>query len=290
MNLSQFKKIDPLSITFILILIYISFINIFAIKTTPEIIILQFVVLLIIFKRYRTKEFLQSWLPLIALFFLYEFLRGLADDFSPFYNYTLYWVYNLESDFFSTIPTLALQDVFAKNWFVISFSLFFYSMFFYYSFLIAFLIWLFKKNVFIDYVFGFLFLTFLSLTIFFLIPTAPPWFVSQTKNLGIERYLFSTDFYNNFNGFSLWNYFLYANSLAAFPSLHVAWPAFTSLFLITYLKNKWLYLLLIIPLMISFSVILTGEHWLIDVIFGWIMAGVSIAITLKLRKRFEFTT
>ena len=43
------KKIDPFFVAFLLILAYLSFLNIFVIKTTPELILLQFIILVIIF-------------------------------------------------------------------------------------------------------------------------------------------------------------------------------------------------------------------------------------------------
>jgi membrane-associated phospholipid phosphatase len=228
--------------------------------------------LVIIFLRVRTKEYAKTWIPFISFFLLYEFIRGHIDDLSPFKNFTLYWIYDLELLIFKRLPSKILQDIFIDNKFVINFSLFFYSIFFYYSFLTAFILWLKKPKVFSEYTKKFLALSFIGLLLFFLIPTAPPWMVNEIKNIGIERVLYGNTIMNQFNVFSLYQYFIYGNAVAALPSLHVAWPAFTSLFLIKITKSKFYYLFLIIPIMICFSVVLTAEHYVIDVVAGWLLA------------------
>lgn len=266
------KKLLSADFWFIVILIYISVINFFVLKTTPEIIFLQYLVLVLIFMRVRTKEYAKTWIPFISFFLLYEFLRGYADDLSPFKEVTLYWIYNLELLIFKNLPSKILQDLFIDNKFIVNFSLFFYSIFFYYSFLTAFILWLKKPNYFQEYFKKFLILSFIGLLFFFLIPTAPPWMINEIKDIGIERILYGDTIMNQFNAFSLYRYFIYGNAVAALPSLHTAWPAFTSLFLINKFKSKLTYLPLIIPLMIGFSVVLTGEHFVVDVVAGWILA------------------
>jgi hypothetical protein len=108
--------------------------------------------------------------------------------------------------------------------------------------------------------------------LFFFIPTAPPWMVNEIKNIGIERILYGNTIMRQFNVFSLYQYFIYGNAIAALPSLHVAWPTYTSLFLVKTTKSKIYYLFLIIPIMIGFSVVLTAEHYVLDVLAGFLLA------------------
>ena len=251
---------------FLFILLYVSFINIFVIKATPEIILLQFALLVIIFRRLRMKKFFITWIPFIATFVLYEFLRSYADNFSPFYNITLYWVFWIEKTIFGTLPTITLQQMIPAAHWLTQLSLFFYSIFFYYSFLIAFTIWLVDQDKFPTYFRQFLFLTYISLAVFFLIPTAPPWLAADKFGLGVDRYLMENNILRAFPSINIYYYFVYGNPVAALPSLHTAWPLFSTLFLIKHYKKPALYLLLVIPMMIAFSVILTGEHYIIDLV------------------------
>ena len=280
LTLNNEKLMSP-NFWFTIILIYVSVVNFLILKTTPEVIFLQYAIIVLIFLRVRTKEYAKTWIPFIAFFLLYEFIRGYVDDLSPFKETTLFWMYNLEVKIFGILPSKIFQDLFAGNKLIVDISLLFYSIFFYYSFLIAFLLWLKRPKDFQTYFRKFLLLSFFGLVFFFLVPTAPPWMVNNIKNIGIERIVYGETILKDFNVFSLYQYFIYGNSVAALPSLHVAWPAFSSLFLIKETKTKLALLLLIIPLMISFSVVLTGEHYVVDVIAGFLLAYVINKFSFK---------
>jgi membrane-associated phospholipid phosphatase len=265
-------KDNGLLFSFILILLYLSYINLFVIRSTPEIIFLQFTILVLAYKKIRREEFLKSWLPFIGLFVLFEFLRGYADDLSPFYNLVLYWGYELEMIIFGKLPTLFLQEKLAGNRDILYISIFFYTTFFYYSFLIAFLLWLKKPEIFHKYVRGFLLLTYIGLLLHFLIPTAPPWLVNETQNLGIQRLLYKQSAGATVGWLSIYKHFVGGNPVAAMPSLHVAWPTFSTLFLIKETRKKIFNFLLIVPLGIAFAIVFTGEHYIVDVLAGWLLA------------------
>ncbi len=277
-HLSRLPQISPEKfynpkLWFVVFLGYLSYINFFILKTTPEIIFIQFFVLVMVFNKIRTKDFAKTWIPFISFFLLYEFLRGFADDLSPFYDKTLFYIYNLEIRLFGDLPTHFLQQHINKSSPITHFSIFFYTVFFYYSFLVAFLIWLKYPKIFLEYLTKFLLLSFIGLVVFFLVPTAPPWMIDEIRDIDIVRYIYSgSPVLESFKGFTLYRYFVFGNPVAALPSLHVAWPSFSTLFLIHKFQNKYLYLLLIIPITISFSVILAAEHYVIDVFAGWILA------------------
>ena len=277
------KPTDYSKVAFVIILAYISFINFFVLKTTPEIIFLQFAILVFIYRKLRLRVFFKQWIPFVGLFLLYEFLRGFADDLSPFYDTTLYWAHELEAGMFAKLPTLYLQETLSNHRNILDVSFFFYTLFFYYSFLVGFIVWLKRPQLFGEYSKKFLILSYIGLIFFFLIPTAPPWLVDKLKDIGVERYLYREIAVNTFNfkALTLYRYFVYGNEVAALPSLHAAWPAFTSLFLVKTFKNKALYLLFIIPVMIGFSVVLNGEHYAIDVLFGWILAAATVFISKR---------
>jgi len=269
---------------FVIMLIYISFLNFLALKTTPEAIFLQYFVLIIVFLRFRAHDFIHSWLPFIGLFLLYEFLRGFADDISPFKDITLFWVNNFEITLFGKLPTKILQDAFAQNFVLVNTSLFFYTLFFYYSFFVGFVFWLKAPDKFGEYFKRFLLVSFAGLLLFFFIPTAPPWYVDAIEELGIERLIYNGWIMRQFSSLSLYQYFIYGNAVAALPSLHSAWPMFTSLYLIKTLKTKLRFLFLVIPLMIGFSVVLAAEHYVIDVVVAFLLAYIVFKINLIPKK------
>jgi inositol phosphorylceramide synthase catalytic subunit len=278
------------TIAFGTILLYVSYLNFFVIKATPEIIFLQFIYIAVIYKKVSSRKFFIEWLPFILFFMLYEFVRGFADDLSPFGHSTLFIIYHLELSMFHALPTIYLQKLFLTNGIILNTALFFYSSFFYYSFLTGLLIWLFKPKFFKDYFKRFLLMSFVGVLCYFLFPTAPPWFVEDTFHIGIKRILYENTILGSFSGVSLYRYFVFGNAVAAFPSLHTAWTAFTSMYLIKNLGRKYIPTI-IIPIMVGFSVVLTGEHFLLDVIAGFALAGFFIFVKLpslhRLRKVFS---
>jgi len=259
-----------INIWFWVIIVYATFINIFVIKATPELIALQFALFTLLFRKKHFSNFLKDWFPFIGLFLLFELLRGFADNLSPFFNTTLFWIYRAELSLFPTLPTIYLQHRFLENSWVLIVALLFYTSFFYYSFLVAYILWLKNRLLFLEYIRLFLILSFIGLVFFFLIPTAPPWYTAIELEIEIKRPVYQNVL--KLHESTLLYYFLYANPVAALPSMHVAWPMFTSLFIIKKGQHKSRYLLLVIPLMIGFSVILTGEHFLLDVIAGCLLA------------------
>jgi membrane-associated phospholipid phosphatase len=273
---------------FLVILFYVTLLNISVIRSSPEIIVLQYLVLIFIFKKAKFKNFTELWVPFIAAIMFYEFVRGYVDDLSPTRHITLYWIYNLESKILGTLPVIYFRSLPQSLHFtIINIFLFFYGMFFYYPLLIGLFVWLKSPDMFKDFAKRFLLVTYIGLFFYTLMPTAPPWLIPEIAGQGIQRYLYSHTILNGSVKVSILEYFIYGNAVAAFPSLHVAWPFFSSIFLIKSFKNKYLYLTLAIPILIGVSVVITGEHYIIDILAGWLLAFVVVNFDFnKIRFRF----
>jgi membrane-associated phospholipid phosphatase len=106
-------------------------------------------------------------------------------------------------------------------------------------------------------------------------PARPPWMADGE----VVRVLFTRG----------WVQYVAAdtNPVAAFPSLHVGIPAVIGLFLLVHWpRARWLgYANLAYALLVGFSVIYLGEHWLVDV-----LAGLGVAWVIRLAfvsKRFH---
>jgi membrane-associated phospholipid phosphatase len=72
----------------------------------------------------------------------------------------------------------------------------------------------------------------------------------------------------------------YANDVAAMPSLHAAYSLLLSMYLWGMARRPWQHALLAAyPLAMAFALVYTGEHFFIDVLFGWLYAvGVYVAV------------
>ena len=66
------------------------------------------------------------------------------------------------------------------------------------------------------------------------------------------------------------------NPVAAMPSLHTAIAVFVALYAITRLRSPWRWLLLLYPLAMSFMLVYYAEHYVIDIVAGFIAAGLVL--------------
>jgi membrane-associated phospholipid phosphatase len=137
------------------------------------------------------------------------------------------------------------------------------------------LFWRFAANVVV--------LSFVGCLTFFLYPADPPWlaaergyFIGPVDRLigpiGAHVPVISVN--------ALWeNGTRYDNPVAAMPSLHAAFTLLIVIFLVTRLRSRWRHLLWLYPAAMAFALVYTGEHYVVDVIVGWIYtAAVYYAI------------
>lgn len=260
----------------LIVIVCVSYFNIFIIQAGPDIIFAQFAIIGLLFVKNKKGGFIYDWTPFVSLFLLFEFFRSNADNLSPFFSSNLYFIYHLEKALFKILPTIFFQKIiFLVSPTAIFIFLFFYITFFYYPAITAFILWIKNKALFFEFTKKLLILAYIGLFFYFVIPTAPPWYVAQIKNAPITRSFYESAVKpHSLTSVSLINHVLKGNRFAAFPSLHVMWPTFTTLFLIKKYKRRRLLFLLTIPIMISLSVIVSGEHYVLDVlaalIFSWI--------------------
>jgi hypothetical protein len=71
-----------------------------------------------------------------------------------------------------------------------------------------------------------------------------------------------------------------ANQYAAMPSVHVAWAAAVALLVIVSADSRWRWLALAYPLLTTWVVIVTGNHFLIDGVVSVLLLALAVGITL----------
>ena len=281
-NNKQPKK-RSLNITFIYIgILTLIPLGIFTRGFGLDTIILTFWLIAILLK--RGKEFIKDWFIFIILFWVYETLRGWADNIAKILHRPLIITQTIQADKFlfywltkgqnlnfwlqQQLPPQTTNHIF------LIFLFFFYTMFFWFWAGTGFLLWLNNKKLFKEYMKKLLTLSFLSVTIYTLFPTAPPWYASMKGFLPhLDRIMWSNVFPKS--GIS-YIHFWDQNYFAALPSLHFSWPLLASIFLIKYAKtlkeNKLakylLYSTIMVPLIILFAIVYGAEHYVIDAIAG----------------------
>ncbi|HUF53889.1 MAG TPA: phosphatase PAP2 family protein [Dehalococcoidia bacterium] len=76
----------------------------------------------------------------------------------------------------------------------------------------------------------------------------------------------------------------FVNEYAAMPSLHIAWNLLISMAIASVTTNRairvWCYAM---PLIMTATVVVTGNHWILDAIAGYVVAMVGLGVAILLR-------
>lgn len=71
-----------------------------------------------------------------------------------------------------------------------------------------------------------------------------------------------------------------ANRYAAMPSMHVGWTTFVAIAVSLLIANKWVarFFVLFVAALITYIVIITGNHYWLDALVGWMFIGTAFLI------------
>ena len=70
----------------------------------------------------------------------------------------------------------------------------------------------------------------------------------------------------------------FGNLFAAMPSLHVGWSTWVAFALWPVVRRSWARVLLVLyPVTILFCIVVTGNHWLLDAVGGWVVLALGYA-------------
>ena len=237
----------------------------------------------------RGMIFVKDWFPFLALLLGYEMLRGFADD--KGLEVQVESLVNIERAVFGFIPTERLQSLLyipgQVNWYdwVV---VIIYFLHFPLPLITAFFLWIKDKAQFHKFTISILVLSFAGFITFLILPAAPPWYAAERGFVDTEKII---NIIISQIGWD-WNLSYYYNSLnpnpvAAMPSLHSAYPWLTFLALRNYSKKiGWIFLPY--PLLVWFSVVYLGEHYVIDVIAGVAYAQMVFLVVYKFSKIKKF--
>ena len=258
------------------------------ISVTPELVVVGFGLAALILG--RGKLFLRDWIPFLALFFAYELMRGYADKFGlPIHVADVVSIERIIG--LGGLPTTWLQGLFHSGpvWTqanpvydnLATISVVFYFLHFPLPLAVGFLLWIHQRRFYYDYVAALILLSMAAFVTYLLLPVAPPWWAEQYGYVSGVLHLRDTGFQGLAHIFGFGNYFysysLYSissNDVAAFPSLHAAYPFLGFLFA-RRAFGKAGYLMLAYTACIWFAIVYLGEHWVVDIIGGVVYASLA---------------
>ncbi|MHB1534047.1 MAG: phosphatase PAP2 family protein [Acidimicrobiales bacterium] len=225
---------------------------------------------------------IRDWLPLLGVLVVYNLLRGYAST-SPWAPHDSF---QLAADRLlggGVTLTHRLQgwlwDPNHPHWWDDA-ALIVYLSHFVTSFVIAAVLWRRDHPRFCRYMTMYLLLTFAGFVTFVFYPANPPWLAGYEGHMaavgrlvpqifdGLHLHLAAAIFLKGSS---------FVNNVAAMPSLHGAYPF---LILLTFWRGAGRplrVLLVAYPLAMAFVLVYGGEHFVVDVVAGWIYATVAWA-------------
>jgi hypothetical protein len=221
------------------------------------------------------RDFLAIGLLLAA----YDRGRGAADEVG--------WVpvqyrlpIDLDRSLTGTVPTLWLQqhlyDAGQIRWWEVLVSLTYISHFVA-IWVVLTILWVRRRDLVRAFTARFLAVTALTLVGYVLLPQAPPWLAAQEGYLAPVSRTDTRGFDLlglHFAGRWLRDGAAQANPVAAMPSLHSAYPLLFLVFFYHRGPRRLRPLLVAYPLMMTFTLVASGEHYLVDVLAAWLLVGV----------------
>lgn len=222
----------------------------------------------------RGRAFIRDWAPFLLIFLAWEAMRGVANQFgAEVQSDSVIAVERFVS--FGIVPPEALQQVLYRPGRIglleISMAAV-YAAHFVLPLTVAFVLWLRRRSAYYHYVIALMLMSFAQFITAVLLPVAPPRFAGiygealAVTDIGAEVTLQT--------GISIvsWAYHnMIANPVAAFPSLHAAYPILAFLFLREHWR-RWSIVMLIYTVVVWFAIIYLGHHYLVDALGGLIYA------------------
>jgi len=218
-----------------------------------------------------------DWAPLAAILSVYDLSRGVVDSLGIGVHYAE--MANIDRWLFGgTVPTEWLQrqllDLNATHWWDTVFTAV-YSSHFIAWLALAGLLWNRSRDAFLGFTKRLVTLGFIGLATYVAFPAAPPWLAAREGT--VDDVVRSSA--RGWEALDLGTAQLFergqavVNQTAAVPSLHAAFAALIAMFLWPRVRVGWRPLLVAYPLAMGFVLVTTGEHYVFDILLGWVYAG-----------------
>jgi hypothetical protein len=220
-----------------------------------------------------------EWLPFIGLLIAYDSLRGSAS-----HLFGVHYLPQIDADkwLFGGVPTVSLQHWLWSGhvvwWDVIFWGV--YLTHFFATPVVAAVLWKVDRQRFRVFVVLVAALSFLGLATYALYPAAPPWMAGQAGLIDpVTRVVPLVWHYLGLHsaGSIVEGGYAYANNVAAVPSLHAAFSLLVAITLWPSRRRRWLRpLVALYPLAMAFSLVFSGEHYVSDILLGWVYTVVVV--------------
>lgn len=226
--------------------------------------------------------FARDWWPAFALLVLYLYSRGLSDEVIAM---PVHWTMPIRVDEWiggGTLPTERLQDLLCTDpctstspprWYDELLTTVYFTHFVA-GLTLAVVLWLRDRAAWVPWMRRYVVINFAALVVYVLYPMAPPWLASKEGFVGSSLPRLTGRGWDDLGlgGFHV-ALAKVGNPVAAMPSLHAGLAMLVALYGIARLCRAWRWLLLVYPLLMAVALVYYAEHYVVDVLAGWLLAG-----------------
>lgn len=219
-----------------------------------------------------------------AMWISYDYSRGIADTFG--FPLQVRTPHNVDRFlFFGHDPVRLMQEQLLRSdvrWYDVIFSIVYFTHFFL-PVAASVYLWIRWRDEWVRYIRRFATVLFVGVACFVVLPTVPPWMAASTKYPYRITAPYSRTTGRGWTELGLdtvSNVLIrgrqWANPTAAFPSLHAAFALFVVLFFWHRMPRPWIrYASLAFPITMALTLVYFAEHYVIDVLAGWLLVGAS---------------
>ena len=240
-------------------------------------------------------QFLRDWWPAFVVLVLYLYSRGLSDE---LIGMPVHWTMPIDVDrwmFGGHLPTEVLQDRLCGDpclrsddprWYDVLLTTVYFSHFVL-GLGLAFVLWIRDRAAWTAWLTRYLAINVAGLVIYVLYPMAPPWLAAKEGYLdeALPRLTGRGWEVIGLDGFHVVLASV-GNPVAAMPSLHSGIAALVAFWFIARHRSPLRWLALLYPATMGFALVYYAEHYVIDLLAGWALAGlVMVAVGRWERRR-----
>jgi membrane-associated phospholipid phosphatase len=229
-------------------------------------------------------RFLRDWWPFLLALVAYFYSRALADNL----HRAVSVVMPIDADrwlFGGELPTAFLQAQWCGNpcletsdprWYDAVLTTV-YASHFLTGLTIAAVLWVRNRVEWVRWMRRLLAISFAALAVYIVYPMAPPWWAADHGYLAVDVPRLTGRGWEDL-GIHRLNLLLggASNKVAAMPSLHAGIAALVAVYAVQRLRSPWRWALLAYPVAMGVALVYNGEHYVIDILAGWLLAAVVL--------------
>ena len=222
----------------------------------------------------RLTLFVRDWAVFLGLTFLFDAIRGAIYAAIVHFDLPVYMGYAIAAEralLGGAVMPVLLQDLWYESGSIGGFErllVIVHASHFVFFLTLGLAVWLLRPEEFRRYCLAMLLVMYGGLLAYLLLPTVPPWMAAAEYQVMAPVHRIGMQLYNT--SVPTLTAALATNPVAAMPSLHAAFPAVCTLIAIRTFGRRAAWTIAYTALS-ALSVMYLGEHYLVDVLAGWLL-------------------